>query len=83
MRFLARNYLSNASSLGSPGIDGLRWLAPVRADDLLTVQVSIVETRRSRSKSDRGIVRSLIEVINQEGQVVMDMRGVNLIACCK
>ena len=49
----------------------------------MKVQVSIVETRRSSSKPDRGIVHSLIEVINQEGQVVMDMRGINLIACRK
>ena len=83
MPLLVRNFLSNASSLGSPGVDALRWRAPVRAGDLLKVQVSIVETRRSSSKPDRGIVHSLIEVINQEGQVVMDMRGINLIACRK
>ena len=83
MPFRVRNFLSNASSLGSPGVDALCWRAPVRAGDLLKVQVSIVETRRSSSKPDRGIVHSLIEVINQEGQVVMDMRGINLIACRK
>ena len=50
MPFLVRNFLSNASSLGSPGVDALRWRAPVRAGDLLKVQVSIVETRCSSSK---------------------------------
>jgi acyl dehydratase len=80
MRFLARHYLSNGSSLGSPGIDALRWLAPVRPDDHLIVRVSILETRRSKSKPGRGIVKSLIEVLNQDGVVVMDLRGVNLIA---
>lgn len=83
MPFLARHFLSNASSLGSPGIDGLRWLAPVRPDDTLTIQVSILETRRSKSKPDRGIVRSLVEVVNQDHQVIMDIRGINLIACRK
>jgi acyl dehydratase len=83
MRLLARNFLSNVSSLGSPGIDGLRWLAPVRADDVLTIRVSIVEARLSVSKPDRGVVRSLIEVINQDDILVMDIRGVNLIACRK
>ncbi|MDP6428316.1 MAG: MaoC family dehydratase [Rhodospirillales bacterium] len=81
MRIFARNFLSNVSSRASPGIDGLRWLAPVRADDVLRVRVSILETRRSASKPDRGIVKSLIEVINQDDQLVMDIQGVNIIAC--
>lgn len=81
MRLLARNFLSNVSSLGSPGIDGLRWLAPVRADDVLTIRVTVVETRQSASKPGQGIVRSLIEVINQDKILVMDIHGVNLIAC--
>ena len=79
--FVARHFLSNASSLGSPGIDGLRWLARVRPVDTLNAQVSILETRRSTSKPHRGIVRSLIEVVNQDSQVVMDIYGINLIAC--
>lgn len=83
MPFLARNFLSNVSSLASPGIDGLRWLAPVRAEDTLTIRVTIVETRLSVSKPDRGIVRTLIEVINQDDILVMDIHGVNLIACRK
>lgn len=83
MRFLARNFLSNVSSLASPGVDGLRWLAPVRADDELSIRVTIVETRLSASKPDRGVVRSLIEVINQDDILVMDIHGVNLIACRK
>ena len=83
MPFLARNFLSNVSSLASPGIDGLRWLAPVRADNMLTIRVTIVETRLSASKPDRGIVRTLIEVINQDDILVMDINGVNLIACRK
>ena len=83
MPFLARNFLSNVSSLASPGIDGLRWLAPVRADDTLTIRVTIIETRLSASKPDRGIVRTLIEVINQDDILVMDIKGVNLVACRK
>ncbi|MEE2760668.1 MAG: acyl dehydratase, partial [Pseudomonadota bacterium] len=57
MPFMARHFLSNASSLGSSGIDGLRWLAPMRPDETLTIQVSILETRRAKSKPDRDIVR--------------------------
>ena len=83
MPFLVRNFLSNVSSLGSPGIDGLRWLAPVRGGDELTIRVAIVETRLSASKPDLGVVRTLIELINQDRILVMDIKGVNLIACRK
>lgn len=81
MRLYVRHYLSNASSLGSPGIDELRWRAPVRPGDTLSVRVTILEARRSASKPDRGVVRSLIEVLNQDRVVAMSMSAVNLIAC--
>ena len=81
MRFYARHYLSDASSLASPGMERLRWLAPVRAGDVLTVRVAIKETRRSESKPGRGIVKTLIEVLNQDGTVVMDIDAVNFILC--
>ena len=79
MKVFAANYLSEASSLGSPGIKELRWLAPVRPNDTLSVRVSIQSARASSSKPDRGIVISLIEVLNQNGVVVMDMTATNLI----
>jgi acyl dehydratase len=81
MRLLVEHYLSPASSLGSPGLDELRWLAPVRPGDVLSVRVTILETRRSRSKPDRGLVRSRIEVLNQRGEVVMSMLALNLTRC--
>jgi acyl dehydratase len=79
MKVFAAKYLSEASSLGSPGIKELRWLAPVRPGDTLSVRVSIQTARASSSKPDRGIVISLIEVLNQKGVVVMDMIATNLI----
>jgi acyl dehydratase len=81
MRLLVEHYLSPASSLGSPGLDELRWLAPVRPGDVLSVRVTILETRRSRSKPDRGLVRSRIEVLNQRREVVMSMLALNLTRC--
>jgi hypothetical protein len=81
MRLLALNYLSPESSLGSPGIDELRWPRPVRPGDLLTVRVTVMEARRSQSKPDRGIVQSLIEVLNQNGEVVMTAKPTNLVRC--
>ncbi len=80
MRQYALNYLSPASSLASPGVDELRWLRPVRPGDMLTVRVTVEEARASASKPDRGVVRSLIEVINQRDEPVMTMRAVNMVA---
>jgi acyl dehydratase len=75
------HYLSKVATLPSPGIDELRWMRPVRPDDTLRVRVTVVETLRSRSKPDRGLVRSLVEVLNQGGEVVMSQRPMNLMRC--
>lgn len=81
MRLLVDNYLSSVASLGSPGIDDLRWARPVRPGDKLSVRVTVLEANRSRTKPDRGVVRSFIEVINQNHEVVMTMKGVNILLC--
>lgn len=81
MRALASNYLSPASSLGSPGIDELRWLLPVRPGNVLLIRATVLEATRSRSKPDRGMVRTLVEVLNQDGETVMSLKAMNLVAC--
>ncbi len=81
MSLYATRYLSDASSIASPGMDDLRWLRPVRPGDQLTVTVNIVEATRSRSKPDRGVVRTDIRVSNQDGDDVMSMLAVNMISC--
>ena len=81
MRLYVDHYLPTTASLGSPGIDELRWLKQVRPGDVLSLRVTILEANRSRSKPDRGIVRSFLEVMNQTGEVVMTMKGVNLLLC--
>lgn len=81
MRLLVEHYLSPVSSVGSPGLKELWWLKPVRPGDALSVRVSVLETRKSDSKPDWGIVRSLVEVINQDGVVVMRCEGLNIILC--
>ena len=81
MRLLADNFLPKAASLASPGIDELRWIKPVRPADALSVRVTVLEAKRSRSKPDRGIIRSLIEVSNQRGELVMSMKAINLLLC--
>ena len=81
MRLFVDHYLSHVASLASPGIDELRWTQPVRPGDTLSIRVSVIEANRSRSKPDRGMVRSLIEVLNQDGQVVMSLKAMNMLRC--
>jgi acyl dehydratase len=83
MRLIVENYLSRAASVGSPGVDEVRWLKPVRPGDMLSVRVTVLEARRSESKPDRGLVRSFIEVLNQDGVVVMSFKGVTIVLCRK
>ena len=79
MRLFADNYLSSVASLASPGIDELRWTRPVRPGDTLNIRVTVLEANASRSKPDRGVVRSLIEVLNQNGELVMSCKAINLL----
>ncbi len=79
MRMLVDHYLSTVASLASPGVDELRWLAPVRPADVLRVRVTVTDARRSRSRADRGVVTSYIEVMNQNDVVVMTVKAVNLL----
>ena len=81
MRLLVDKYLDNASSLGSPGIDELRWMAPVRPGDVLTVRAKVFNARRSDSKPDRGLIHTSVETSNQDGTMVMTMKAVNVVAC--
>jgi acyl dehydratase len=80
MRILVDNYLSHVASLASPGIDELRWLQPVRPGDTLRIRVTALEARVSRSKPDRGVVKTSIEVINQRDDVVMSMVATNFLS---
>jgi acyl dehydratase len=79
MRLVVDNFLPKAASLASPGLDELRWLKPVRPGDVLRIRVTVVEATPSRSRSDRGMVRSLVETLNQDGDVVMSMKPMNII----
>ena len=76
MRMLVENFVSRVASIGSPGMDELRWFKPVRPGDILSLRVTITETRRSSTRPDRGIVTALMEVLNQERETVMSWSGV-------
>jgi acyl dehydratase len=79
MRLFCDGVIKSAASLGSPGIDEMRWIKPVRPGDTLSLRVTVTECIPSRSKSDRGIVRSLLELFNQRGEAVVSIKGMNLI----
>lgn len=77
MRLMCDAYLLESASLGSPGLENVRWLRPVRPGDTLTAYRTIEETRLSGSRPDRGIVKTLWEVENHKGELVLTMSGVN------
>ncbi|MBD5633751.1 MAG: MaoC family dehydratase [Candidatus Eremiobacteraeota bacterium] len=79
MRIMVDGFLSGSASMGSPGIDELRWLKPVRPGDRLTVFSTVESVQLSKSKPDRGFLRTLTEVENQTGDVVLSMRGNSMI----
>ncbi len=81
MRLYADNYLSKVASLASPGVDELRWIRPVRPGDDLRIRTTVTDAVRSRSKPDRGMVHTFIEVINQRDEVVMSLKAMNLMLC--
>jgi len=79
MRLLVDNYLAAESSLGSAGLDELRWPHPVRPGDTLRVRATVVESRRSLSKPDRGILKTMVEATNSGGATVMRATAINFI----
>ncbi len=70
-RMFFQENLITAASLGSPGMDELRWLVPVRPGDTLHTEAEVKDKRPSRSKADRGILRMAYTIKNQENQPVM------------
>jgi acyl dehydratase len=79
MRMFYEAVFRDAASMGSPGIDELRWVKPVRPGDTLHFRATVLEATPSRSKPDRGVVRTFCELLNQHGEVVMSLKPVNFI----
>lgn len=75
MRFMCDAYLNEASCIGSPGIEEWRFALPVRPGDTLRYRGSVLESRVSASKPDRGIVKFRWELLNQRDEVVVSMVG--------
>jgi acyl dehydratase len=79
MRIMVDNFLNERNSLGSPGVDDLRWHIPVRPGDVLSARFTVVAARASVSKPDRGLTHTRIELMNQTGEIVMSQVMLNLI----
>jgi acyl dehydratase len=78
MRLFADGLLNRAAAMGSPGVDEVRWLQPVRPGDTLEARLEVLEVRPSRSKPDRGVIRARCVVANQDGEEVLTMQAVVL-----
>ncbi len=77
MRLMVDGFVAiTANSMGSPGVDKIEWLKPVRPGDTLSGRITIVETTPSKSRADRGTIKTLSEMVNQHGEVVMTIRAV-------
>lgn len=79
MRLFVDNYVDQRTALGSPGIDELRWLKPVRPGDRLTAWVECASKVPSRSRPEMGVVHEHWQAINQKGELVMTAKGINMV----
>jgi acyl dehydratase len=71
MRMIVDGFVGQSASMGSPGVDEVRWLKPVRPGDVLMARRTVVATRISRSRPEMGFVNFRFDVINQAGETVM------------
>ncbi|WP_024506183.1 MaoC family dehydratase [Bradyrhizobium sp. ARR65] len=73
MRMLCDGFVDRTASLGSPGVNEVRWLAPLRPGDELTLEVDVIEARVSRSRPDTGIVTFKSTARNTAGEALCEM----------
>lgn len=78
MRLLCDHFIPRQSSMGSPGVDEVRWIKPLRPGDTVRARIEVSETRPSQSKPDRGVIRCRHQLINQHDEVVMSMHGMGM-----
>ncbi|MEO6945326.1 MAG: MaoC family dehydratase [Nitrobacter sp.] len=81
MRMMFDGYIGRTASLGSPGVDEVRWLAPLRPGDALMLDVDVTESRVSRSRPEMGIVTFTMRVRNASGQVLLEATAPIIVAC--
>ena len=79
MRLFVDNYVDQRTALGSPGVDEVRWLKPVRPGDTLTAWVECASKVPSRSRPEMGIIHEQWQATNQKGELVMTLKGTNMV----
>ena len=75
MRLMVEGYIRQTVSLGSPGIDNIRWLKPVRPGDTIAYRRIVLESRASTTRKGVGLVKHRWEAVNQRGELVLTMEG--------
>ncbi len=80
-RLLVDSFLGKAACMASPGVDELKFIKPVYANDTLTGKLSVISKKKSTSKPDRGLVKLKLEMFNGNGEAVLSMIGNVIIAC--
>ena len=75
MRIMVEFYIGRSASMGSPGMDNVRWLKPVRPGDTITIRRVITASRPSLSRPAAGLLQSRTQAVNQRGETVMTMEG--------
>ncbi len=79
MRLLVDAHMKDSDSIGSPGVDAIRWLKPVRPGDRLSARLIVLEATPSKSGAARGMIRTKGELANQHGEIVLSLEAMNLI----
>ena len=78
MRMVVDGLMATASSMGSPGLEKVRWILPVRAGDTIHVSYLTTAVKASASKADRGVVWSTWKAVNQHGELVCTIEGMGM-----
>ncbi|MBV8634052.1 MAG: MaoC family dehydratase [Burkholderiaceae bacterium] len=78
MRVMVDGFLKDSSSMGSPGVDEIRWIKPVRGGDTLTVTTTVLDVKPSGSRPDRGVVWTEWRATNQHGELVATVKGMGM-----
>ncbi|NNE23202.1 MAG: MaoC family dehydratase [Rhizobiales bacterium] len=79
MRMMYDGYIGRTASMGSPGVDEAKWLKPVFPGDILSMRRTTLEARISASRPEMGIIKSRWEVLDQDGEIKLEMTGYGLV----
>lgn len=78
MRVMVDGFLKESSSMGSPGVDEIRWIKPVRGGDTLAITTTVLDVKPSGSRPDRGVVWTEWRATNQHGELVATVKGMGM-----